>query len=223
MPPSTSQHSTIPIHVCLTLFDETLFILAPMEDHLAFASRESNVLSKECSPIEVLPLHLSLVPMALTFNLESSDYRELKQLSSHVLRTELQRRDEEISKPACGSGARRGSYNISLHVAALFMILILSTLGMPFLSIHWCSIDALFSLLISHHCQAFSQAPYPTSLPLHLKTFWHWCPDRNGIRPPATHGFRISDRPMSSLLLEQRLPCHGRSHRHDVGVSCCHN
>lgn len=32
--------------------------------------------------------------------------------------------------PACGSRGSRGSYNTTLHVLALFLILILSTLGM---------------------------------------------------------------------------------------------
>ncbi|KAF7511382.1 hypothetical protein GJ744_004571 [Endocarpon pusillum] len=52
--------------------------------------------------------------------------------SSQALRTELQRRDEETEKPVCGSGGRTGSYNTPLHVAALFIILILSTLACSF-------------------------------------------------------------------------------------------
>ncbi|ERF71018.1 hypothetical protein EPUS_03298 [Endocarpon pusillum Z07020] len=56
----------------------------------------------------------------------------LYQLSSQALRTELQRRDEATGKPVCGSGGRTGSYNTPLHVAALFIILILSTLACSF-------------------------------------------------------------------------------------------
>lgn len=44
-----------------------------------------------------------------------------------LLRAELERRQESPS--TCGSGMGRGSYNTSLHVAALILILVLSTAG----------------------------------------------------------------------------------------------
>ncbi|KAI9828642.1 MAG: hypothetical protein M1832_001745 [Thelocarpon impressellum] len=49
-----------------------------------------------------------------------------------LLRAELARRDESPAKPKCGSGAGRGSYNTSLHVAALIIILTLSTVACSF-------------------------------------------------------------------------------------------
>jgi len=67
--------------------------------------------------------------LVLTLKPGYDDTRVLYEFSSRALRSELQRRDEEVSKPVCGSGGRRGSYNMALHVAALFIILILSTLG----------------------------------------------------------------------------------------------
>jgi hypothetical protein len=73
--------------------------------------------------------------LVLTLNPGYDDTRVLYEFPSHVLRSELQRRDEQVSKPACGSGGRRGSYNMALHVAALFIILILSTLGNHALSL----------------------------------------------------------------------------------------
>ena len=38
--------------------------------------------------------------------------------------------ETQTQNPACGSQGLRGSYNTTLHVLALFLILILSTLGM---------------------------------------------------------------------------------------------
>ncbi len=43
---------------------------------------------------------------------------------------ELSRRDDANERPACGSG-KKGSYDTGIHVFALFLILALSTLGMP--------------------------------------------------------------------------------------------
>lgn len=87
-------------------------------------------MSEQCSSSEVLILHLIRIPQSLTFKIEHGDKSILDHIPSQSLRIELQRRDEEVGKPACGSRGKRGSYNTSLHVAALFIILILSTLGM---------------------------------------------------------------------------------------------
>ena len=38
--------------------------------------------------------------------------------------------ETKTETPACGSQGLRGSYNTTLHVLALFLILVLSTLGM---------------------------------------------------------------------------------------------
>ena len=53
----------------------------------------------------------------------------LSNVPLELLRTELYRRQEDGSaKPECGS-AKKGGYNTGVHVFALFLILILSTLG----------------------------------------------------------------------------------------------
>jgi hypothetical protein len=82
----------------------------------------------------------------------------LRDISSHLLHAELRRRDGEITKPLCGSGRRKGSYNTSLHVAALFIILILSTLGRslppPLADDIELNSPFLPSLLFSHYSQA---------------------------------------------------------------------
>lgn len=49
-------------------------------------------------------------------------------IPTHVLLTELSRRDDDDERPQCGSG-EQGSYDTGLHVFALFLILIVSTLG----------------------------------------------------------------------------------------------
>ena len=51
-------------------------------------------------------------------------------IPTEILRAELLRRaDNDYEKPECGSNGARGSYNTSLHVAALILILVLSTAG----------------------------------------------------------------------------------------------
>jgi zinc transporter 1/2/3 len=45
-----------------------------------------------------------------------------------LLLAELSRRDDARAQPECGSG-ERGSYDTAIHVFALFLILILSCLG----------------------------------------------------------------------------------------------
>ena len=49
-----------------------------------------------------------------------------------LLHAELQRRQAAGEKPECGTKGRRGAYNTSLHVFALILILVLSTLGTTF-------------------------------------------------------------------------------------------
>jgi len=52
-----------------------------------------------------------------------------------LLRAELTRRqqpDASSTRPACGSGGAHHAYNLPLHVAALFLILLLSTLACSF-------------------------------------------------------------------------------------------
>lgn len=52
----------------------------------------------------------------------------LTTLPLEILHAELQRRQESVEKPECGSGMQ-GHYNTGAHVFALFLILGLSTLG----------------------------------------------------------------------------------------------
>lgn len=49
-------------------------------------------------------------------------------IPTEFLRRELHKR-QDLERPACGSKGGRGSYNTSLHVFALFLILGLSTAG----------------------------------------------------------------------------------------------
>lgn len=64
----------------------------------------------------------------------------LSEVPVAILKRELARREEEHggdgdetpdeSGSTCGGNIKKGGYNTSLHVAALVLILILSTLGM---------------------------------------------------------------------------------------------
>lgn len=50
-------------------------------------------------------------------------------ISTEALLAELTRRDDAPAKPKCGSGTK-GSYDTAIHVFALFLILVVSTVGM---------------------------------------------------------------------------------------------
>ncbi|TKA68639.1 hypothetical protein B0A49_05310 [Cryomyces minteri] len=53
-------------------------------------------------------------------------------LPTVLLKEELRRRQESADRPACGTAGGKGSYNTPLHVAALVLILVLSTLACSF-------------------------------------------------------------------------------------------
>lgn len=60
------------------------------------------------------------------------NFPSLLEIPNAVLKAELARRGENgeaDEKPECGS-KRQGAYNTPIHVMALFLILVLSTLGM---------------------------------------------------------------------------------------------
>lgn len=51
------------------------------------------------------------------------------EIPTSILQAELLRRQNNDERPACGTGRATKDYNMPLHVFALFLILILSTLG----------------------------------------------------------------------------------------------
>ena len=65
----------------------------------------------------------------LTTDIVNRDPVHWSEVPTSFLRAELARRQDEVTKQACGSGGARGSYNTSLHVGALILILVLSTAG----------------------------------------------------------------------------------------------
>jgi hypothetical protein len=62
-------------------------------------------------------------------HLTSSVDLDISRLPVELLHAELARRQD--AKPSCGTSGDRGTYNLGLHVFALFLILGLSTLGKP--------------------------------------------------------------------------------------------
>ncbi|KAI7694373.1 zinc-regulated transporter 2, partial [Hortaea werneckii] len=63
----------------------------------------------------------------------AQDSTSLSSLPLHLLRAEVARRQsEDDARPACGSGNKNRHYDTGLHVFALFLILLLSTLACSF-------------------------------------------------------------------------------------------
>ena len=60
---------------------------------------------------------------------DSGDTGLLSVLPIELLHAEISRRQDAPYKPACGTTGEKGTYNMPGHVFALFLILVLSTLG----------------------------------------------------------------------------------------------
>lgn len=147
----------------------------------------------------------------------------LADIPAHLLHAELLRRqDAADGRPACGHKGNKGTYNTTLHVLALALILALSTAG-PLPPLFPPSKPApsdmpltrILSLLLPHCRQALPLDPRPPSVPLHLAALWHRRPHSHRLRPPPAHRLRVAHRSMSSPLLEQALSSHARPRRHD--------
>jgi len=56
---------------------------------------------------------------------------DIESIAIEVLQAELRRRqdDEDTAKPACGTTGKQGAYNVPIHVFAVFLILVISTIG----------------------------------------------------------------------------------------------
>ena len=67
----------------------------------------------------------------LTFP-DIGDHSSLSSIPFHLLHGELIRRQDDSDKPECGTTGKQGTYNTPLHVFALFLIFILSTLACSF-------------------------------------------------------------------------------------------
>ena len=140
-------------------------------------------------------------------------------IPTQVLRAELVRRQDDSTKAACGSGKGRGSYNTSLHLAALVLILVVSTAGQShFVPSPQASADQHHSVFFSHHSPPSSPPPRAPSFPIPLPPFWHWRPHCNRIRASPAYRLLLPDRPMSSLGMESGISSHGGAHCHDVGA-----
>ena len=60
---------------------------------------------------------------------DTGDNGLLTTLPIELLHAEIFRRQDAPYKPTCGTSGEKGTYNMPLHVFALFLILGLSTLG----------------------------------------------------------------------------------------------
>jgi hypothetical protein len=68
--------------------------------------------------------------MCMQYNRRTStDCSGLAHITTELLRRELQRRQEEVAKPECGSKGGKTHYNTAIHLVALLIILTLSTAG----------------------------------------------------------------------------------------------
>ncbi|KAH8725349.1 ZIP zinc transporter-domain-containing protein [Phaeosphaeriaceae sp. PMI808] len=77
--------------------------------------------------------HYFKLSQRLTSLLIESACLSYTEIPTHLLRAELHRRQQnEQQQPACGTKGGRGHYNTTIHVFALFLILVLSTAACSF-------------------------------------------------------------------------------------------
>jgi len=150
----------------------------------------------------------------------NDDASSLIGISTDILRAELiARQQDETFRPECGSGAK-GVYNTPFHVAALFLILILSILGELSFPLKPASLLLTRqSMRIPHYRPTLPFSTNTASLPLPLTTLWHRGAHRNRILPSSTNRIRFPDRSMSTAVLERTLSCNARPDRDAVCVS----
>jgi hypothetical protein len=140
-----------------------------------------------------------------------------------ILKDELQRRGHVVRADGnrdgnvtnCGSSGRGGSYNTPLHIAALVLILALSTLGMCsppggcnlFIQTHdrpfpliMCALT-ISSMLISRNRSPISTSSNPATFSLSLTAFWNWRAYRNGVCPSSPDRICVFDQSMSAQFL----------------------
>ena len=141
-------------------------------------------------------------------------------IPSAFLHAELTRREEALGKPPCGSGKARGSYNTSFHVAALILILLLSTGGesrSPTCSIQNTNPDEqVRSMLFSDHSAPLSSLSRSPSLSLPFPSLRHWRPHCDRLRASAPDGVCLAHRSLPTQVLESWISSHGRSYRDDI-------
>jgi len=149
----------------------------------------------------------------------NDDASSLIGISTDILRAELMiRQQDETFRPECGSGAK-GVYNTPFHVAALFLILILSILGeLSSPSKPTSHLLTFQSMRIPHNRPTLPFSTDTAPLPLPLTTLWHRSAHRNRILPSSTNRLRFPDRSMSATFLERTIPRHARPDRDDVCV-----
>ncbi|GAB1309849.1 Zinc/iron permease [Madurella fahalii] len=145
-------------------------------------------------------------------------------IPTELLLAELSRRDNTDGRPACGSG-KRGSYDTGLHVFALFLILILSTLacGFPLFSQRLTK-GSRTQRNIIFLCQHFGTGVLMATAFVHLlPTAFTSLTD-----PCLPHAFNKGYRPLAGLIamvsalvvvaLESYLTTRGASHSHSHQV-----
>lgn len=145
-------------------------------------------------------------------------------ISTEILRAELARRDEEVTKPQCGSG-KKGHYNTSAHVLALVLILVLSTVacGFPLISRRASrNTAAARFIFVSQH--------FGTGV-LIATAFVHLLPTAfvSLTDPCLPHFFSAGYRPLAGLIgmfavlivvaLEMFLTTRGAGHSHSHGAT----
>ena len=147
-----------------------------------------------------------LEPLRLIFVIAYNRYAAWADVPSEFLHAELTRRKEVLEKPPCGSGKARGSYNTSFHVAALILILVLSTGGksgaLPRRSKDLAADEQKRSMLFSDHSAPLSSLSHSSSFPLPLPSLRDWRSHRDGLRASSPNRLCVAHRPLPSIILE---------------------
>ncbi|KAI5285327.1 hypothetical protein KEM55_000705, partial [Ascosphaera atra] len=143
----------------------------------------------------LMPSSITITPADGMTSISTSS--SVSDVPAAVLRAELERRgygltlrddagDGSDGGSSCGS-IKTGTYNMTLHVLALFLILAISTLG---------------DLRIPLDGTALPPPPDPAALPLPFAPLRHRRAHRYGLRAPVAYGFHLAYEPMSAGLLE---------------------
>lgn len=138
-------------------------------------------------------------------------------IPTSALRAELLRRQTaDHDRPTCGRAGATSDYNMPLHVFALVLILVLSTLGKSRSYISHCfSSLTMHSMFVPNSCSTASSHARTSSIPFPVQALWHRCLDRDRLCPSSAYRLQFPHRSVPPAFLESWLSRHGWLHRHD--------
>ena len=155
-------------------------------------------------------------------NADTGLNNDLRSISIELLKAELLRRDEDngTNKPTCGTTGKRGTYNVPIHVLAVLIIFVLSTIGVKDLPILAIPSSQIYSMCLPSHRKAVSLPANPSPIHLLLETLRYRCSHCDCVHTPPPNGLHFYDGSMPAEILERDIPSYAWLRCHACCICC---